>query len=1027
MVHYVIIKVSNLIIDIVCDSLPDCVVFELRNSTALFIACYIPPKNSAYYSDAYFDNLLMACESFVPRRDVFILGDLNSRVGNAFPKKGFSYIPNPDSDLNQHGRKLTKLLLDIRSLVIVNGVSIKDRMMDSKLTFFRGRVSSQNDMVLANNVNMIHSFEIKNKLPVSDHCPCMLTLERRLSPDMSLINDCANGFQSYSHYDINKRINPAVNIKKLNLSQLNTELMALGRKVKDQFQHLERSEESVNNLCTAITDGIYDVCCKSRIKQHPLQRTPTHENCNSKNFKAISEAKYMCYIYYSNNDTSRSEQYRDEWLLYQAKAWQAENDELAKLKSKQWRHCYTNDPKKLWRMIDWKGEITTDKSHDDIPPNVIHTYFNNIFNSEKTMNDPTLDGINIDEIVADCPVLDPQIDKDELDYAIKKIGNGVSFDGLSSDVLTFLPEEIRECMLKLFQNIFVGPYPNEWSKQLLKAVTKKGHSIKQPKLRGIGIGPIIGRLYDIIINGRFRSWYEPNPEQAGFRKHQGCVLQIFGLFLLLDWAKYRGHELFIGLLDYEKAFDFVNRNRLINDMVAKGADKNLVRNIYNMYKETSYIPQIDRNRMGEEIPTNYGVTQGKNSSCDIFSFYTSDMPECFEQQNQLVGDAALLQLVNLLQLADDTVTGALTLPSLSDNFKRIFDYSDDKHSKVNYDKTQYMPLCTNSVGEEHLRVREDISIAPVDPSEGYPWLGFHLSYADSIPELITYNVEKKKFNTVKFYAWLQINRDTPFMLKMRVLYGCMFAAILYSCEAWGDVRHLGEMLLAIERKALKSCLGVKQSTPNSILFVELNKGDIMSVISHRQYSFYQRFLELDDDDSIAKQIWRAYTNDQSFPNRPKPLLDHYNSLTEHHMEQNMISYRETLLTSEKSMDIRYRTLIPLTYNKILYSSLTNDDARMIVTRWRLSCHKLHVETGRYKTPKVERQQRVCKMCGVLEDEQHALFVCDAHYGVRIKFRDKINWTSVSDMLNPENEEDLITIAAYIKAIETNMDALMMIQ
>ena len=34
-------KGSNLIIDIVCDSLPDCVIFELRNSTALFIACYI--------------------------------------------------------------------------------------------------------------------------------------------------------------------------------------------------------------------------------------------------------------------------------------------------------------------------------------------------------------------------------------------------------------------------------------------------------------------------------------------------------------------------------------------------------------------------------------------------------------------------------------------------------------------------------------------------------------------------------------------------------------------------------------------------------------------------------------------------------------------------------------------------------------------------------------------------------------------------------------------------------------------------
>ena len=122
-------------------------------------------------------------------------------------------------------------------------------------------------------------------------------------------------------------------------------------------------------------------------------------------------------------------------------------------------------------------------------------------------------------------------------------------------------------MLKLFQNIFFGPYPNQWNKQLLKPVTEKGHSIRQPKLRGIGIGPILGRLYDIIINERFKSWYEPNPEQAGFRKFQGCVLQIFALFLLLDWAKYRCHELYIGLLDYEKAFDFVNRNRLINDMI----------------------------------------------------------------------------------------------------------------------------------------------------------------------------------------------------------------------------------------------------------------------------------------------------------------------------------------------------------------------------------------------------------------------------------------------------------------------------
>ena len=162
-------------------------------------------------------------------------------------------------------------------------------------------------------------------------------------------------------------------------------------------------------------------------------------------------------------------------------------------------------------------------------------------------------------------------------------------------------------------------------------------------------------------------------------------------------------------MDYEKAFDFVNRHKLINDMVVKGADKYLVRNIYNMYKETSYIPQIDKNRMGDEISTKFGVTQGKNSSCDIFSFYTSDMPECFSQQNWVSDDSLLVQLVRLLQLADDTVTGALSLPSLSENFSSIFRYSEDKYSKVNYDKTQYMHLSSSSREENPLQIDEKYS------------------------------------------------------------------------------------------------------------------------------------------------------------------------------------------------------------------------------------------------------------------------------------------------------------------------------
>ena len=53
----------------------------------------------------------------------------------------------------------------------------------------------------------------------------------------------------------------------------------------------------------------------------------------------------------------------------------------------------------------------------------------------------------------------------------------------------------------------------------------------------------------------------------------------------------------------------------------------------------------------------------------------------------------------------------------------------------------------------------------------------------------------------------------------------------------------------------------------------------------------------------------------------------------------------------------------------------DDSKRYIITRCRLSNHKLYIETGRYKTPPVERKDRKCSICDILEDEFHAIYHC----------------------------------------------------
>ena len=54
----------------------------------------------------------------------------------------------------------------------------------------------------------------------------------------------------------------------------------------------------------------------------------------------------------------------------------------------------------------------------------------------------------------------------------------------------------------------------------------------------------------------------------------------------------------------------------------------------------------------------------------------------------------------------------------------------------------------------------------------------------------------------------------------------------------------------------------------------------------------------------------------------------------------------------------------------------NFSIRSHVTKFRLSNHRLAIETGRHTTSKTPKEQRFCQFCpGKVEDEYHFLFDC----------------------------------------------------
>ena len=98
---------------------------------------------------------------------------------------------------------------------------------------------------------------------------------------------------------------------------------------------------------------------------------------------------------------------------------------------------------------------------------------------------------------------------------------------------------------------------------------------------------------------------------------------------------------------------------------------------------------------------------------------------------------------------------------------------------------------------------------------------------------------------------------------------------------------------------------------------------------------------------------------------------------------------------------------------ILYSSNINDRDRITITRWRLSCHPLNIETGRYTVPLTPRHLRVCKICRILEDETHTLFNCFAFNIIRGNYSTILRkYYNVSLLLNCNISEDLCIIADF---------------
>ncbi len=188
--------------------------------------------------------------------------------------------------------------------------------------------------------------------------------------------------------------------------------------------------------------------------------------------------------------------------------------------------------------------------------------------------------------------------------------------------------ELLKCR---FNKIFViHVIPSAWKWAIIKPISK--NSTFDPRLllqyRGVALLSTVHALYTSVLNNRIVKNLEENglcaEEQNGFRQKWSCSEHIFTLSTIIRNRKSQNKLTFLAFHDAEKAFDRIDRYRLLHKLLLNGVKGHIYESIKVIYQES--ICSINFNNMLTEwFDTNCGVKQGDTLSRTIFGTFINDI------------------------------------------------------------------------------------------------------------------------------------------------------------------------------------------------------------------------------------------------------------------------------------------------------------------------------------------------------------------------------------------------------------------
>ena len=107
--------------------------------------------------------------------------------------------------------------------------------------------------------------------------------------------------------------------------------------------------------------------------------------------------------------------------------------------------------------------------------------------------------------------LDEAITADEVAACLKRLrrGKAAGIDGLLSECILDAAAQLTGPLTTLFNKMFSGPFPQALNSQLVHPIYKeKGDPLDPSNYRPISVGPVLAKLYAMVLEARIATWAE---------------------------------------------------------------------------------------------------------------------------------------------------------------------------------------------------------------------------------------------------------------------------------------------------------------------------------------------------------------------------------------------------------------------------------------------------------------------------------------------------------------------------------------